>query len=245
LASPASVSRVIVSARQSASTWSVRVAQKSQEIERTWEQLASLRTQQAAQEERHRIASDLHDDLGAQLLTIAQASQRGVDPKRVAGMARVAMEEMRLSVRGLTGNATLTDHVLADWRAETITRLTEAGLASAWEAQEPPAGSILPARLHVQLTRILREAVSNAIRHSGGSRCTVRVLFPPGEVVLEIDDDGRGLPPAADRTQGHGLLNIERRVRNLGGEHHFDTATGTRLVARVPLPLTTSGWRPP
>ncbi|RYY87818.1 MAG: histidine kinase, partial [Comamonadaceae bacterium] len=224
-----------------------RVAQKSEEIERSWEQVARLRTEQAAQDERRRIASDLHDDLGAQLLTIAQASQRGVDASRVAGMARVAMEEMRLSVRGLTGSATLTDDVLADWRSETITRLAEAGMEGAWEAQEPPPGTILPARLHVQLTRILREAVSNVIRHSGGGRCTVRVAFPPGELVLEVEDDGRGLPAAGERPQGHGLLNIERRARNLGGGHRFagGAAGGTRLVVRVPLAATLSSQEQP
>jgi signal transduction histidine kinase len=212
-----------------------RVAQKSDEIARTWEQVTRLRTEQAAQDERRRIASDLHDDLGAQLLTIAQASQRGVDPQRVAGMARVAIEEMRLSVRGLTGGATLTNDALADWRAETMTRLADADMQGTWEAQEPPAGLILPARTHVQLTRILREAVSNAIRHSGGTRCTVRVAFPPGELLLHVQDDGRGLPVGARRQQGHGLPNIERRVRNLGGEHWFETEGGTRLVVRVPL----------
>ncbi|QJW85145.1 hypothetical protein HK414_22035 [Ramlibacter terrae] len=222
-----------------------RVAEKSSEIEKSWQQVAQLRTEQAAQDERRRIASDLHDDLGAQLLTIAQASQRGADPQRVAGMARSAMEEMRLSVRGLTGGATMTTDALADWRAETITRLADAGMTGTWEAQEPPAGAILPARTHVQLTRILREAVSNAIRHSGGTRCTVRIGFPPGEVVLDVQDDGRGLPAPEERRQGHGLLNIERRVRNPDGEHHFESNGGTRLVVRVPLPSAPPSSRQP
>jgi two-component system sensor histidine kinase UhpB len=222
-----------------------RVAQKSDEIERSWEQIAHLRTAQAAQDERRRIASDLHDDLGAQLLTIAQASQRGGEPDRIAGMARQAMEEMRLSVRGLTGNAMLAHDALADWRAEIVTRLAEAGLRGEWDAQDPPAGMILPARIHVQLTRILREAVSNAIRHSGGSWCRVHVAFAPQEIALQIEDDGRGLPPAGERPQrGHGLLNIERRARNLGGGHAFEVARpgGTLLKVWVPLPLTPSNW---
>lgn len=225
-----------------------RVAQKSEEIARNWQQIAQLQTAQAAQEERRRIASDLHDDLGAQLLTIAQASQGGSEPDRVARLARQAMEEMRLSVRGLTGHAAPADDALADWRAETMTRLADAGLEAQWEAEEPPAGMILPARAHVQLTRVLREAVSNAIRHARASRCTVRLRFPPGQLLLEIEDDGRGIEAAGERAQrGHGLLNIERRVRNLRGEHRFDMPAGggTRLCVAVPLALTPSSWGPP
>jgi signal transduction histidine kinase len=216
-----------------------RVADKSREIEMNWQQISQLRTNEAAQNERRRIASDLHDDLGAQLLTIAQASQRGGEPERIAGMARQAMEEMRLSVRGLTGDAAQAFNVLADWRAEVVTRLVEAGFQPQWEAQDPPEDLILPARTHVQLTRVLREAVSNAIRHSGGTQCAVRIAFEPGRLLMQVEDDGRGLDAARKGSGGHGLPNIERRIRNLGGEYSFERPAhgGTRLTLHVPLPL--------
>jgi signal transduction histidine kinase len=214
-----------------------RVEDESREIERNWRQIAELRTAQAAQDERRRIASDLHDDLGAQLLTIVQASQRGGEPDRIAGMARQALEEMRLSVRGMTGNVASAQEALADWRAETVMRLSEAGLQPEWDAGEPPASLALPARMQVQFTRILREAVSNAIRHSGAARCAVRIRFEGDWLRLEVQDDGRGLPPQGAR-RGHGLPSIERRVRSLGGEHRFTTppgGAGTLLTVRVPL----------
>lgn len=217
----------------------LRVVGKSREIERNWQQIAALRTVQAAQEERRRIASDLHDDLGAQLLTIAHTSQGGGPPERIAAMARQALEDMRLSVRGMKGHATSAQDALADWRAETVTRLSEAGLQPLWSAQEPPAELMLPARTHLQFTRILREAVSNAIRHSGGQRCAVRIGFDGAALTLEVQDDGRGMPPDSGAERGHGLPNIERRVRQLGGEHRFITPPGagggTLLTVRIPL----------
>lgn len=217
----------------------LRVVGKSREIERNWQQIAALRTVQAAQEERRRIASDLHDDLGAQLLTIAHTSQGGGPPERIAAMARQALEDMRLSVRGMKGHVTSAQDALADWRAETVTHLSEAGLQPLWTAQEPPAELMLPARTHLQFTRILREAVSNAIRHSGGRHCAVRIGFDGGALTLEVQDDGRGMPPDSGAERGHGLPNIERRVRQLGGEHRFitppDAGGGTLLSVRIPL----------
>ena len=219
-----------------------RVAEKSSEIQHSYAQITEMRTAQAKQQERQRIASDLHDDLGAKLLTIAQASQLDTDREHVAGMARQALDEMRLSVRGLTGEPASAQDVLADWRAETVTRLATAGFAARWEADESPAGLVLPARTHVQLTRVLREAVSNTIRHSGGTQCRVRIGFGEGLMLLEVEDDGRGLKDArASADGGHGLPNIERRVRNLAGRHSFSTGAlgGTLLQVKVPMEAAT------
>lgn len=199
---------------------------------------ASEAYERGTREERRRIASDLHDDLGAQLLTIAQVSRQAHDTERVAGMARRALEEMRLAVRGLAGDAAAAQDVLADWRAECVSRLDAAGWQAGWHAEEPPAGLVLPARTRMQLTRVLREAVSNAIRHSGGRRCQVRIGFAEDNMHVEVEDDGRGLPESAfGHGAGHGLPNIERRVRSLGGRHGFEPAEagGTRLKLEIPL----------
>ncbi len=187
-----------------------------------------------ARQERQRIASDLHDDLGAKLLTIAQAS--GSD--RVAGMARQALDEMRLSVRGLTGDAALAANVFADWRAEAVTRLAAAGLQVQWQADDPPADLTLPARTHVQLTRVLREAVSNVIRHSAATTCRVRIACDGGRIQLEVSDDGHGIgdtKPKGDH--GNGLPGIERRIRLLDGSFALGRADmgGVMLRAEVPL----------
>ena len=148
-----------------------RVADKTAEIAHSYAQLSDLRADQAAAAERQRIASDLHDDLGAQLVTMAQASLYAGDTSRVAEMARQALTDLRLSVRGLTGEPTPLPHVLADWRSETVERLTLAGVTVLWNASDPPLEWMLPARAQVQLSRILREAVSNVIRHSAARRC--------------------------------------------------------------------------
>ena len=121
------------------------------------EELTARRVEQFTQQERRRIASDLHDDLGAKLLTIVHTS----DSARIPQLAREALDEMRLSVRGLAGKPVRLDEALADWRAEVMTRLQQAdGRGALGEsrrgARADPlgagfhAGDTDPARSHQQ-----------------------------------------------------------------------------------------------
>lgn len=213
-----------------------RVADNTAEIAHSYAQLSDLRADQAAAAERQRIASDLHDDLGAQLVTIAQASLYAGDISRVAELARQALTDMRLSVRGLTGEPTPLPHVLADWRSETVERLTLAGVTVLWNANDPPLHWMLPARMQVQLTRILREAVSNVIRHSGARRCWVDIRVASDHLQLGVEDDGRGFDPTL-ASQGHGLGNMLRRSRVLGGSLEIVPRDGGGVCVRLGVPL--------
>ncbi|MDP3619182.1 MAG: ATP-binding protein [Ramlibacter sp.] len=194
---------------------------------------ASEAFDRGARQERQRIASDLHDDLGAKLLTIAQAS----GSERVAALAREALDEMRLSVRGLNGQIALASDVFADWRAEAVTRLCAAGVQAQWVADEPPAGLALPARVQMQLTRVLREAVSNVIRHSGATTCCIRIAIDERRLDLEVSDDGQGMKTSEAGSRGHGLPGIERRARLLGGVLVVEPASLGGPCVRVEIPL--------
>jgi signal transduction histidine kinase len=190
-------------------------------------------TQEAVEQERQRIASDLHDDLGAKLLSLAQAgSADGTAP-----LARQALEDMRQSVRGMVGRAVPASDALADWRGELVGRLNGAGLAVQWEANDPPQAMVLLPRIHLQLTRILREAVSNVIRHSAARQCRIRLWVDEQHVVLDVEDDGKGLPTGGGTPTGLGLANIERRARKLGGSHRFGVSAmgGVHIGVDVPL----------
>ena len=101
------------------------------------EELTARRVEQFTQQERRRIASDLHDDLGAKLLTIVHTS----DSARIPQLAREALDEMRLSVRGLAGRPVRLDEALADWRAEVMTRLQQAAIEARWENPNEALGA--------------------------------------------------------------------------------------------------------
>ncbi|NJS36434.1 MAG: histidine kinase [Brachymonas sp.] len=194
--------------------------------------------QKGAAAERERIAIDLHDDLGARLLSMVHSAQ---DSTSMQNSARQALDDMRLSVRGLTGHRAAAEQVLADWRSETMLRLQAAGLQADWQANEPLGDVQLSARMQVQLTRILREAVSNVIRHAQASQCWVHIVCTAHEVALEVHDNGKGLSADLGASQvgqrGHGLLNIERRALSLGGSHCFSASPlgGACVAVRVPI----------
>jgi len=217
------------------STLETRVAEITADIERNFAQLAEMRVEQVTARERKRIAADLHDDLGAKLLTIVHTSESD----RISTLAREALEEMRLSVRGLTGKPVRLADALGDWRAEVMSRLGQAGIWAEWTspAEEPP--QTLPARAYVQTTRILREAISNIIKHSGASRCTVTGAVKRSDFVLTIQDNGNGIPMELDGQldRGHGMASMKHRAKQLQGQCLVESGPGYGTVIRLTLPL--------
>jgi signal transduction histidine kinase len=212
-----------------------RVQEITVEIERNFAQLAELRVEQVTEKERKRIAGDLHDDLGAKLLTIVHTSES----ERISSLAREALEEMRLSVRGLTGKPMRLADALADWRAETVSRLGQANVEIDWRSPADEVEQLLPARSFVQTTRILREAVSNIIKHSGASHCKVRCAVHENQFGLNIQDNGKGIPMELDGKldRGHGMSSMKHRAKQMQGQCLVESGPGYGTVIRLTLPL--------
>jgi signal transduction histidine kinase len=211
-----------------------RVREATLEIERNVRQLADHKIEQVAEKERKRIAADLHDDLGAKLLTIVHTS----DSERISTLAREALEEMRLSVRGLTGKPVRLADALGDWRAEVVNRLAQAGIEADWEAPED-LPQTLSARGYVQTTRILREATSNIIKHSGASNCSITCRVSEGDFQLVVQDNGDGIPLELDGRldRGHGMASMKHRAKQLQGQCLVESGPGYGTVIRLTVPL--------
>ncbi len=214
----------------------MRVRDATLEIEKNFAQLAELRVEQVTAQERKRIAGDLHDDLGAKLLTIVHTS----NDERISSLAREALEEMRLSVRGLTGKPVKLVDALGDWRAEFVQRLSQTGLEADWESPgDDEMPQTLSARAYVQTTRILREAVNNIIKHAGASRCAVNVKLTGSDFELAIQDNGKGIAMVIDGKldRGHGMASMKHRAKQLHGQCLVESAPGYGTVIRLTLPL--------
>jgi signal transduction histidine kinase len=211
-----------------------RVREATAEIERNFRQMSELKVEQVTERERKRIAADLHDDLGAKLLTIVHTSES----ERISTLAREALEEMRLSVRGLTGKPVRLADALGDWRAEVIGRLGQAGIDGDWDGPED-LPQTLSARAYVQTTRILREATSNVIKHSGASACTITARIADGDFQLMVQDNGDGISDPIDGRldRGHGLASMKNRAKQLQGQCLVESSAGYGTVIRLTLPL--------
>ncbi|MBL8328252.1 MAG: sensor histidine kinase [Rubrivivax sp.] len=231
--------RALESAETSRALLEQRVAEVKAEIEANYRQLSELRVVQVTDRERKRIAADLHDDLGAKLLTIVHTSES----ERISTLAREALEEMRLSVRGLTGKPVRLEDALGDWRAEVISRLGQAGIEAVWNMPVEDLPHTLPARAFVQTTRIIREAVNNIIKHSGASQCAVRCNVAGGDFQLVIQDNGKGIAVEVDGRldRGHGLASMKGRAKQLQGQCLVESGPGYGTVIRLTIPLEPTG----
>ena len=227
--------RALQTAEELRASLEVRVREATAVMERNYAQMAETRVEQVTQQERKRIAADLHDDLGAKLLTIVHTSES----ERISTLAREALEEMRLSVRGLTGKPVRLSDALADWRAETVMRLGQANVEIDWKSLAEDTDQVLPARGFVQTTRILREAVSNIIKHSAASRCSIRCTLASGDFHLKIQDNGKGIPLELDGRldRGHGMTSMKHRAKQLHGQCLVESGPGYGTVIRLTIPL--------
>ncbi|QLY33262.1 sensor histidine kinase [Nocardia huaxiensis] len=182
-------------------------------------------------EERNRVARDVHDILGHSLTVITvktELAQRliDLDPDRarteLADIERLAREALA-GVRSTVGG--LREMSLVGELANARTALRAAGI----EADLPVPDGI-PHERAVLFGWVLREAVTNIVRHSEARHCTVRVT----PVSIEITDDGTGLRESSD--SGSGLTGLRERVRSAGGALSLANRPegGLRLLASFP-----------
>jgi len=205
------------------------------DIERNFTAMADLKLEQVTERERKRIAADLHDDLGAKLLTIVHTSESD----RISTLAREALEEMRLSVRGLTGKPVQLLDALGDWRAEVVSRLGQANIMAEWKSPNEDVIHTLTARAYVQTTRIFREAVSNIIKHSGATQCIIACNVSDGDFLVVIQDNGQGIPAELDGRldKGHGMASMKSRAKQMQGQCLVESGPGWGTVIRLTIPL--------
>lgn len=231
----ATVAQARLDAERRAAATEQRMADRIAEVERVHGQLAEQKLEQVTERERKRIAADLHDDLGAKLLTIVHTSESD----RISTLAREALEEMRLSVRGLTGKPVHLIDALGDWRAEVVSRLGQANILAEWKSPAEDIEHTLQARAYVQTTRILRESVSNIIKHSGATHATIASAVQAGDFILTIQDNGQGIPTELDGRldRGHGMASMKSRAKQMHGQCLVESGPGWGTVIRLTIPL--------
>ena len=186
-------------------------------------------------EERRRIARDLHDDVGARLLSGLYKTEV-IDTHRVL---RDALADIRTIVSGLSADHLPLGQVIAALRHEAGERLAAAGIELQWPlAAADESARLLDYRVYRSIVSAHREIVSNVIRHAGATEVDVTVTQEEHALSITIADDGIGIDPdnANGRADGNGLRGIIRRLADLGGSCTvLPAARGSTI--RISLPL--------
>lgn len=186
-------------------------------------------------EERHRIARDLHDDVSGRLMI----SLHRPDADGMRQDVREAMADIRTIVTGLAGQPRELADLLADLQEESRSRCEVAGFSLDWPPDENEHSCQLDYAVYRNLLALFRESVSNALRHSGGDRVTIRTTLAGGRLSAQVTDNGTSRPgdalPRSD--DGHGLDNCRLRARALDGHFTFEQ-TPAGSTARFDIGLS-------
>ena len=190
-------------------------------------------------DDRERIARDLHDVLGHTLSLIVLKSELagrliGSEPQRarteiseVEQTARRALAEVRETIRGYR----------CEGLAAELTRARQTlDLAGVRLECTTPLPRLAPL-VESTLSLVVRECVTNIVRHARAGRCTLTIASGPQQTLLEIRDDGRG----GIEHEGNGLRGMRERLAALGGQLTIDTREGTRLRVEIPAAALPQG----
>ncbi|MBW8829485.1 MAG: histidine kinase [Burkholderiales bacterium] len=168
--------------------------------------------EQGRSEERARLAQDLHDDIGARLLTLMYKAHS----PEMEEYVRHTLQDLKTLTRGLAAPSHRLSHAAAEWKADLTQRLTAAHIELGW-ACHFDEDILLTVVQWSALTRVLRELVSNTIAHAQARRVDINFTLEGDRLDLSVIDDGIGRDPRA-WSHGLGLGGVRKRVKQLGGE---------------------------
>ncbi len=198
--------------------------------------------------ERTRIAADMHDDLGATLTKIAILGEVTKAQLAADSTARASLDNIAQSARQVTSrigdlvwatnprNDTLEN--LAGYLREQIARQLEGtSIESQLEFASTLPACHVSATLRRNVVLVVKEALANAMKHSGATRIRVSLDVEAGQLVVRVEDNGRGFQPGQTRALGNGLVNMRRRTAELRGEIEICSSLGQNTIIRIHVPL--------
>lgn len=187
----------------------------------------------AAADERNRLLADLHDDIGAKLMTLVHA----VEQPELADLARAVVQDFRDVVSRSNQDPCSLLQALGQIREETEHRLDSAGSALDWQQDAGLPDPMLDEAQVLHLFRISRECITNALRHGHATHIRIRAQAVGNSLLLDVTDNGPGL--AAQAHAGRGTVSMRSRARQLAGTIDWTAGTigGTKVVLEFPLPV--------
>ncbi len=235
-----------------------RVQEKSIALEREFNVRQALERERMLVDERHRLATDLHDGAGSQLVSLLAAVRReGMNQQQMEQALLEAIADLRLVMDSIDSMGNDLAEALGQFRSRSEPRLRAAGLTSVWRTASLREGLKLSPRRTLNIFRALQEALVNVLKHANASEVQISARDAGSVLEISVCDNGRGLPAelieAATRVNtltpsptgkvsGRGLANLASRMKTLGGYAKFKpactdaNAPGLNVSLYIPIP---------
>jgi ligand-binding sensor domain-containing protein/signal transduction histidine kinase len=210
--------------------------------------LERMELQQSLEQERRRIARDLHDELGARLTSIALQGELAMRGERIPAAAKAEIGSLAVRVRQLInatdeviwttdpGNDSLPN--LIEFLCDYIERfLTPAGIYYRLDVPSDLPPIPIQSQVRHQFLLAVKETLNNAVRHSNAKMLTVQLNVQDSGITLVISDNGIGFDVQHARPGGNGLLNIQNRMASVSGRAEIDSTPGKGTTTTLTMPL--------
>ena len=195
--------------------------------------------EQGRSEERLRIAQDLHDDIGARLLTLMyQAPNPDIED-----YIRHTLQDLKTLTRGLSVQGQTLVDAASEWKRDISHRLQAARAELEWSATFDQNVALTVVQWSA-LTRILRELVNNTISHAKAKRVSIHIVLKEDRLTMNIRDDGAGRQPET-WSHGLGLGGVRKRTKQLGGTVTWSEIDPMGIACEVVIETFSQSALPP
>jgi len=212
-----------------------RIEDKTAELERSYERLAQTQKRQVIDQERQRIMMDLHDGVGGHLVnTIAYMENNEVEDETLKTALETALTDLSLMVDSLQNQDSITT-LLGMFRSRLEPLLAKHGLVFEWKIGDEPHMPVSGPSHNLTLLRIVQEAVTNSVKHSGAT--TITVATDKRSVTISDNGHGFDFDPDTDKpaSDGVGFISMKRRAERLEADILISShETGTSVTLSWP-----------
>ena len=216
------------------------IRRQTDDMEHSYQQVQQLMRKYTVAEERQRIMRDIHDGIGGQLVATLVSMESGpVNQEKLKLDLKAALQDLRMVIDSLDYEAEDLPTLLGMLRMRLSDQLSNASLKLRWRVDDlPRIDNFGPANV-LNTMRIIQEAITNAIKHSGANNLTISTSEFSDEnqqlyACIEVIDDGCGIA-MVDRKDGRGLLNMQKRADLIGAKLTVVKDLGTRIKLEIPI----------
>jgi signal transduction histidine kinase len=220
-------------AEQGRAELAVALAARERELLLEFQRRQEAESARTLADERMRIMRDMHDGVGGQLVALIGQMQAGqVDAAVLAPQLRRTLDDLRLMIDSLDSACADLSVALGMLRARMAPLLAGQPVKVIWRTAQLPDLPAAPPATVLHVLRVLQEALTNALRHSGASEVLIEAEWDGTQLSVAVLDNGRWREHAA----GRGLASMRRRASEVGGELKVAAGEGGTAV-RLRLPL--------